>query len=115
MGRKDCEGPGGDRRVGKGGITYLDLVKKRHGYFLSKMMSSSCFPKKGSGDSMIKTVVLSCFAACLAILIPVAYADQGGFTNSGGSLSAGTTVANPPGIRRREHGDPGHLFEQLHR
>src|SRR2546427_509626 len=37
--------------------------------------------------------------ACLAVLIPFAsaYADQGGFTNSGGSLSAGSSVANPPG------------------
>src|SRR5271157_3938141 len=42
---------------------------------------------------MIKTLVLACFV----ILIPVAYADQGGFTNSDGSVSAGTTVANPPG------------------
>src|SRR5437879_11798827 len=37
--------------------------------------------------------------ACLAVFIPFAsaYADQGGFTNSGGSLSAGSSVANPPG------------------
>jgi sugar lactone lactonase YvrE len=42
---------------------------------------------------MIKTLVI----ACLVTVIPVAYADQGGFTNSDGSLSAGTTVANPPG------------------
>src|SRR5467141_3732454 len=37
--------------------------------------------------------------ACLAIFIPFAsaYADQGGFTNSGGSLSGGSSVANPPG------------------
>src|SRR5947209_8183672 len=37
--------------------------------------------------------------ACLAVFIPFAsaYADQGGFTNSGGSLSAGSSAANPPG------------------
>src|SRR5438094_275868 len=37
--------------------------------------------------------------ACLAVFIPFAsaYADQGGFTNSGGSLSAGSSVASPPG------------------
>src|SRR6267143_1645082 len=37
--------------------------------------------------------------ACLAIFIPFAsaYADQGGFANSGGSLSGGSSVANPPG------------------
>jgi sugar lactone lactonase YvrE len=33
----------------------------------------------------------------LAVLIPSARADQGGFTNSGGTLSGGTAVANPPG------------------
>jgi sugar lactone lactonase YvrE len=44
---------------------------------------------------MKKTVALACFA----IFIPFAsaHADQGGFTNSGGSLSGGTSVANPPG------------------
>src|SRR6266852_9661881 len=44
---------------------------------------------------MKKTLALACFA----IFIPFAsaYADQGGFTNSGGSLSGGTSVANPPG------------------
>src|SRR6267142_1195907 len=35
--------------------------------------------------------------AFTAVLISSAYADQGGFTNSGGSLSGGTAVANPPG------------------
>jgi sugar lactone lactonase YvrE len=37
--------------------------------------------------------------ACFAIFIPFAfaYADQAGFTNSGGSLSGGSSVANPPG------------------
>ena len=37
--------------------------------------------------------------ACCAVFIPFtfAYADQGGFTNSGGSLSGGSSVANPPG------------------
>jgi sugar lactone lactonase YvrE len=37
--------------------------------------------------------------ACFAIFIPfaLAYADQGGFTNSGGSLSGGSSAANPPG------------------
>src|SRR5205807_4930524 len=45
--------------------------------------------------SMKKTFALACFA----VFIPFAfaYADQGGFTNSGGSLSAGSSVANPPG------------------
>jgi sugar lactone lactonase YvrE len=44
---------------------------------------------------MNKTVAL----VCISIFIPFAsaYADQGGFTNSGGSLSGGTTVASPPG------------------
>ena len=44
---------------------------------------------------MKKTFALACFA----IFIPfaLAYADQGGFTNSGGSLSGGSSVANPPG------------------
>jgi len=37
--------------------------------------------------------------ACFAVFIPFAFAhaDQGGFTNSGGSLSGGSSVANPPG------------------
>src|SRR5437870_4706243 len=49
----------------------------------------------GSGNSMKESFTF----ACLAVLIPFAsaYADQGGFTNSGGSLSAGSSVANPPG------------------
>ncbi len=34
--------------------------------------------------------------ACFAFLLPLACADSGGFTNSGGSL-ASTPVANPPG------------------
>src|SRR3981081_2584211 len=44
---------------------------------------------------MKKTFALACFA----IFIPfaLAYADQSGFTNSGGSLSGGSRVANPPG------------------
>ncbi len=42
---------------------------------------------------MKKTIAL----ASLAVLISTAHADQGGFTNSGGTLSGGTTVANPPG------------------
>src|SRR2546428_3282030 len=44
---------------------------------------------------MKKTFALACFA----VFIPFAfaYADQGGFTNSGGSLSGGSSVANPPG------------------
>src|SRR3989449_7747015 len=44
---------------------------------------------------MKKTSALACFA----VFIPFAfaYADQGGFTNSGGSLSGGSSVANPPG------------------
>jgi len=43
--------------------------------------------------SVRKTIALASFA----VLISSAYADQGGFTNSGGTLSGGTTVANPPG------------------
>ncbi|HTT41381.1 MAG TPA: choice-of-anchor D domain-containing protein [Burkholderiales bacterium] len=35
--------------------------------------------------------------ACFAVLIPIAHADQGGFANAGGTLSGGTSVANPPG------------------
>src|SRR5256885_3464217 len=37
--------------------------------------------------------------AYLAVFIPfaAAYADEGGLANSGGSLSGGTSVANPPG------------------
>jgi hypothetical protein len=35
--------------------------------------------------------------ACVAVLIPLAYGDQGGFLNSGGSLSGGSPVANPAG------------------
>ena len=35
--------------------------------------------------------------ACSAMLMPLAYGDQGGFVNSGGSLGAGSPVANPPG------------------
>jgi sugar lactone lactonase YvrE len=34
----------------------------------------------------------------LAVLVSLAYADQGGFSNSGGSLAGGTGVTNPPGI-----------------
>jgi sugar lactone lactonase YvrE len=39
------------------------------------------------------------FLGCLAMCLPfaAAYADQGGLSNSGGSLSGGTSVANPPG------------------
>src|SRR5437660_11446110 len=38
------------------------------------------------------------FACCITFIPFVsAHADQGGFTNSGGSLSAGSSVANPPG------------------
>ncbi len=36
-------------------------------------------------------------ASCFAILMPLAYGDQGGFTNSGGSLSGGSAVTNPQG------------------
>jgi sugar lactone lactonase YvrE len=42
---------------------------------------------------MRKAIALACFA----ILVSPAYADQGGFTNSGGTLAGGTTAANPPG------------------
>src|SRR3989441_9698981 len=51
--------------------------------------------RAGSWNSMKKTFTF----ACLAMFIPFAsaYADQGGFTNAGGSLSGGTSVANPPG------------------
>jgi len=40
-----------------------------------------------------KTLIVACFA----MMIPLAYADQGGFLNSGGSLGGGSPVANPPG------------------
>ncbi len=36
-------------------------------------------------------------AVCFAVMMPLAYADQGGFLNSGGSLGGGSPVANPPG------------------
>jgi sugar lactone lactonase YvrE len=42
---------------------------------------------------MSQTVVLLCFLA----VIPFAYADQGGFTNSGGSLAGGSSVTSPLG------------------
>ena len=35
--------------------------------------------------------------ACFAVMMPLAYADQGGFLNSGGSLAGGSPVANPAG------------------
>ncbi|HLY15670.1 MAG TPA: hypothetical protein VKR61_00530, partial [Bryobacteraceae bacterium] len=34
---------------------------------------------------------------CLAICLPLAFADQGGLVNSGGSLGGGTPVAAPAG------------------
>src|SRR5579863_9181738 len=42
---------------------------------------------------MNKTLV----AVCFGMLMPLAYADQGGFLNAGGSLAGGSSVANPPG------------------
>ncbi|HTA45365.1 MAG TPA: choice-of-anchor D domain-containing protein [Bryobacteraceae bacterium] len=36
-------------------------------------------------------------AACFAVFLPLAYGDQGGLLNSGGSLAGGSSVANPPG------------------
>ncbi len=36
-------------------------------------------------------------ATCVAILAPLAYADQAGLLNSGGSLAGGSPVANPAG------------------
>jgi hypothetical protein len=42
---------------------------------------------------MNKTLAFACFAA----VMPLAFADQGGFANSGGSLAGGSAVANPPG------------------
>ncbi len=42
---------------------------------------------------MNKTLVVACFA----VIMPLAYADQGGFLNSGGSLAGGSPVANPAG------------------
>ena len=36
-------------------------------------------------------------AVCFFLMMPLAYADQGGFFNSGGSLGGGSPVANPPG------------------
>ena len=43
---------------------------------------------------MNKTLLVACFA----VIMPLAYADQGGLLNSGGSLAGGSPVANPPGI-----------------
>src|SRR5271157_602317 len=40
-----------------------------------------------------KTLIVACFA----MLTPLAYGDQGGLINSGGSLAGGSPVANPPG------------------
>ena len=63
---------------------------------------------------------------CFAVMMPLAYADQGGFLNSGGSLGGGSPVANPPGTLtisgnnldvpddRRQHGgqrDVHHQFD----
>src|SRR5271167_16231 len=42
---------------------------------------------------MNKTLIVACFA----VIMPLAYGDQGGFLNSGGSLAGGSPVANPPG------------------
>ena len=42
---------------------------------------------------MNKTLIVACFA----VIMPLAYGDQGGFLNSGGSLGGGSPVANPPG------------------
>jgi len=42
---------------------------------------------------MKRTLIIS----CLAVIMPLAYADQGGFENSGGSLTGGSPVANPAG------------------
>src|SRR5579872_649872 len=36
-------------------------------------------------------------AACFALMMPLAFSDQGGLLNSGGSLAGGSPVANPPG------------------
>lgn len=54
---------------------------------------------------MSKTLAL----ACVAVMIPLTYADQGGFSNSGGSLAGGTTVTNPPGILTISGGTGGTL------
>src|SRR2546428_4451 len=65
--------------------------------------SSSCDkPEKGS-DSMNKTLGLICPAILILFLTPSAHADQGGFSNSGGStrVSSGvminSNVATPAG------------------
>lgn len=42
---------------------------------------------------MNKTLI----AACFAVMMPLAYGDQGGFLNSGGSLGGGSPVSNPAG------------------
>jgi len=44
-------------------------------------------------SKMNKTLVVACFA----VMAPLAYGDQGGFLNSGGTLGGGSPVANPPG------------------
>jgi len=41
----------------------------------------------------IQTLLVACFA----VIVPMAYGDQGGFLNSGGSLTGGSPVINPPG------------------
>jgi len=43
------------------------------------------------------TLAVVCFAIAFAVEMPLAYADQNGFLNSGGSLAGGSPVANPPG------------------
>src|ERR1019366_8734642 len=42
---------------------------------------------------MNKSLIIACFV----MLMPLAYGDQGGFVNSGGSLAGGSPVANPAG------------------
>src|SRR2546427_8762958 len=65
--------------------------------------SSSCDkPEKGS-DSMNKTLGLICPAILILFLTPSAHADQGSFSNSGGSTSVSSgviinsSVATPAG------------------
>jgi streptogramin lyase len=47
----------------------------------------------GDQNMMKKALIVVCFAA----LMPLAYSDQAGFLNSGGSLAGGSPVANPSG------------------
>src|SRR5437762_2326494 len=66
----------------------------RRGVFLRQHLARD--PHRRDHVTPMKKIL---FVACLAMLIPfaAAHADEGGLTNSGGSLSGGTRVANAPG------------------